>query len=67
MDRLWLPRGNPTAAGIRGEMSLRVDATAGVAMALRQTGVYPIEIKSDERIAAFREEDRKAVTGANEG
>ena len=53
-----LPKGILQQAGISGEMPLLVDATDDGAIILRQAGVYPIEIYSDERIASFLEEDR---------
>ncbi len=53
-----LPKALLQRAGISGEMPLLVDATDDGAIILRQAGVYPIEIYSDERIAAFLEEDR---------
>jgi hypothetical protein len=39
-------------------MPLLLEATDDGAIILRQAGVYPIEIYSDERIAAFMEEDK---------
>jgi len=53
-----LPKAILQQAGISGEMPLLVDATDDGAIVLRQVGVYPIEIYSDERIASFLEEDR---------
>jgi len=53
-----LPKAILQQAGISGEMPLLVDATDDGAIVLRQAGVYPIEIYSDERIASFLEEDR---------
>ena len=53
-----LPKAILRQAGISGETPLLVDATDDGAIVLRQAGVYPIEIYSDERIAAFLEEDR---------
>ena len=53
-----LPKALLQRAGISGEMPLLVDATDDGAIVLRQAGVYPIEIYSDERIASFLEEDR---------
>jgi hypothetical protein len=50
-----LPKAILQQAGIIGETPLLVDDGAIV---LRQAGVYPIEIYSDERIASFMEEDR---------
>jgi bifunctional DNA-binding transcriptional regulator/antitoxin component of YhaV-PrlF toxin-antitoxin module len=53
-----LPKAILQQAGIRGETPLLVDITDDGAIVLRQAGVYPIEIYSDDRIAAFLEEDR---------
>lgn len=53
-----LPKAVLQRAGISGEAPLLVDATDDGAIVLRQAGVYPIEIYSDERIASFLKEDR---------
>jgi bifunctional DNA-binding transcriptional regulator/antitoxin component of YhaV-PrlF toxin-antitoxin module len=53
-----LPKAILQQAGISGETPLLVDITDDGAIVLRQAGVYPIEIYSDERIASFLEEDR---------
>jgi len=53
-----LPKALLQRAGISGETPLLVDATDDGAIVLRQAGVYPIEIYSNERIASFMEEDR---------
>jgi len=52
-----LPKAILQQAGISGETPLLVDITEDGAIVLRQAGVYPIEIYSDERIASFLEED----------
>ena len=56
--QISLPKAILLKAGISGETPLMVDATDDGAIVLRQVGVYPIEIYSDERIASFMEEDR---------
>ena len=56
--QLSLPKAILQQVGISGETPLMVDATDDGAIVLRQVGVYPIEIYSDERIASFVEEDR---------
>jgi AbrB family looped-hinge helix DNA binding protein len=56
--QLSLPKAILQQAGISGETPLLVDATDDGAIVLRPAGVYPIEIYSDERIAAFLDEDR---------
>jgi bifunctional DNA-binding transcriptional regulator/antitoxin component of YhaV-PrlF toxin-antitoxin module len=53
-----LPKALLQRIGINGETPLLAEATDDGAIILRQAGVYPIEIYSDERIAAFLEEDR---------
>ena len=53
-----LPKAILQRAGISGEMPLLVDITDDGAIILRQAGVYPIEIYSDERIASFLAEDK---------
>jgi bifunctional DNA-binding transcriptional regulator/antitoxin component of YhaV-PrlF toxin-antitoxin module len=53
-----LPKALLQQVGISGETPLLVDATDDGAIVLRQAGVYPIEIYSDERIASFLEEDK---------
>ncbi len=52
-----LPKTILRQVGICGETSLLVDITDDGAIVLRQAGVYPIEIYSDERIASFLKED----------
>lgn len=56
--QISLPRALLQRAGISGETPLLLEATDDGAIILRQAGVYPIEIYSDERIAAFMEEDK---------
>jgi len=53
-----LPKAILQQAGISGETPLLVDAMDDGSIILRQVGVYPIEIYSDERIASFLEEDK---------
>ena len=60
-----LPKALLQRAGISGETPLMVDATDDGAIILRQVGVYPIEIYSDERIASFLEEDTMTVEQAS--
>ena len=56
--QLSLPKSILKQLGISGETPLMVDTTDDGAIVLRQVGVYPIEIYSDERIAEFMEQDR---------
>jgi AbrB family looped-hinge helix DNA binding protein len=53
-----LPKAILRKVGISGETPLLVDTTDDGAIVLRQVGVYPIEIYSDERIDTFLEEDK---------
>lgn len=53
-----LPKAILRKVGISGETPLLVDTTDDGAIVLRQVGVYPIEIYSDERIDSFLEEDK---------
>lgn len=43
--------------GVEGEQMMLVDATEDGAIVLRPTGVYPVEIYSEERIREFLAED----------
>jgi bifunctional DNA-binding transcriptional regulator/antitoxin component of YhaV-PrlF toxin-antitoxin module len=56
--QISLPKAILQQAGISGEMPLLVDAMDDGSIVLRQAGVYPIEIYSDDRIASFLEEDK---------
>ncbi|MDD5168444.1 MAG: AbrB/MazE/SpoVT family DNA-binding domain-containing protein [Syntrophales bacterium] len=56
--QLSLPKTILQQVGISGETPLMVDTTDDGAIVLRQVGVYPIEIYSDDCIAAFLEEDK---------
>jgi len=56
--QLSLPKAVLQRVGISGEAPLLVETTDDGAIVLRQVGVYPIEMYSDERIAAFLEEDK---------
>ena len=53
-----LPKVLLQRAGISGETPLLADVTDDGAIVLRQAGVYPIEIYSDERVSTFLEVDR---------
>jgi bifunctional DNA-binding transcriptional regulator/antitoxin component of YhaV-PrlF toxin-antitoxin module len=63
--QLSLPKAILQQAGISGETPLLVDTMDDGAIVLRQAGVYPIEIYSDERIASFLEEDRMTPAQAS--
>jgi AbrB family looped-hinge helix DNA binding protein len=53
-----IPRAVLRSLGIEGEAVLLVETTADGSILLRPTGVYPIEIYSDERVREFLREDR---------
>ena len=59
-----LPKAILQRVGISGETPLLVETTDDGAIVLRQAGVYPIEIYSDERIASFLKEDRMTTEQA---
>jgi len=53
-----IPRAILRRLGISGEQAFLVDTTPDGAIVLKQAGVYPIELYSDERIREFNEADR---------
>jgi bifunctional DNA-binding transcriptional regulator/antitoxin component of YhaV-PrlF toxin-antitoxin module len=53
-----IPRAILRRLGISGEQAFLVDTTPDGAIVLKQAGVYPIEVYSDERIREFDEADR---------
>jgi bifunctional DNA-binding transcriptional regulator/antitoxin component of YhaV-PrlF toxin-antitoxin module len=52
-----IPRAILRRLGISGEQAFLVDTTPDGAIVLKQAGVYPIEIYSDERVRGFDEAD----------
>ncbi len=56
--QLSIPRGVLRRLGIVGEQTLLVDTTADGSIVLRQAGVYPLEIYSEERLKEFEVGDR---------
>ena len=52
-----IPRAILRRLGISGEQAFLVDTTPDGAIVLKQAGVYPIEIYSDERVREFDEAD----------
>jgi bifunctional DNA-binding transcriptional regulator/antitoxin component of YhaV-PrlF toxin-antitoxin module len=52
-----IPKSILRKAGITGEMPMVVHLARDGAIVLRQVGVYPIEIYSEERIREFDEAD----------
>ena len=53
-----IPKAILDRLGIRKETPMLVELTADGAILLRQAGVYPIEIYTEERIREFEELDR---------
>jgi bifunctional DNA-binding transcriptional regulator/antitoxin component of YhaV-PrlF toxin-antitoxin module len=53
-----IPRAVLRRLGIAGEQAFLVDTTPDGAIVLRQAGVYPLEIYSDDRVREFDDEDR---------
>jgi len=63
--QLSIPRAVLRRLGIEGEQTLLVDTTADGSIVLRQAGVYPLEIYSEERVREFEKADRlTAAEGA---
>jgi AbrB family looped-hinge helix DNA binding protein len=56
--QLSIPRAVLRRLGIAGEQTLMVDTTEDGSIVLRQAGVYPLEIYSEERLREFDEGDR---------
>lgn len=52
-----IPRSILDRLGVEGEQMMLVDATEDGSIVLRPTGMYPVEIYSDERISEFLAED----------
>ncbi len=52
-----IPKAILERLGVEGEQMLLVEATDDGAIVLRPTGVYPIELYSEERIEEFLSED----------
>jgi bifunctional DNA-binding transcriptional regulator/antitoxin component of YhaV-PrlF toxin-antitoxin module len=53
-----IPRAILRRLGISGEQAFLVDTTPDGAIVLKQAGVYPIELYSDDRIREFDDSDR---------
>ncbi|MDO8835044.1 MAG: AbrB/MazE/SpoVT family DNA-binding domain-containing protein [Vicinamibacterales bacterium] len=53
-----IPRAILRRLGISGEQAFLVDTTPDGAIVLKQAGVYPIEVYSDDRIREFDDDDR---------
>jgi bifunctional DNA-binding transcriptional regulator/antitoxin component of YhaV-PrlF toxin-antitoxin module len=53
-----IPRAILRRLGIAGEQTLLVEVSAEGSIVLRQAGVYPLEIYSEERLREFEESDR---------
>jgi len=55
--QVTIPRNILKSVGITDETPLLISATPDGSIVLRQAGVYPIEIYTDERIAEFEREN----------
>lgn len=55
--QVTIPRSILKSVGIADETPLLITAAADGSIILRQAGVYPIEIYTDERIAEFEREN----------
>lgn len=55
--QVTIPKAVLKRAGIADDAPLQVAAAADGSIVLRQVGVYPIELYTDERIAAFEREN----------
>jgi AbrB family looped-hinge helix DNA binding protein len=53
-----IPRSVLRRLGIEGDVFMVVDTTADGGILLRQAGVYPLEVYSDDRLREFEEADR---------
>ena len=53
-----IPKSVLDQLGIRKETPMLVEVTADGAILLRQAGVYPIEIYTEDRIREFQQADR---------
>ena len=55
--QVTIPKGVLRQAGIAQDAPLLIAAASDGSIVLRQAGVYPIELYTDERIAAFEREN----------
>ncbi|MFA5786191.1 MAG: AbrB/MazE/SpoVT family DNA-binding domain-containing protein [Actinomycetota bacterium] len=60
-----IPRAVLRRLGIEGEAVLLVETAPDGSIVLKPTGVYPIEIYSDQRVGEFLEEDRLTAEEAS--
>jgi AbrB family looped-hinge helix DNA binding protein len=56
--QLSLPKAVLEQLGIKGEVFMVLETTPDGGILLRQAGVYPLEIYSEERLKEFEEADR---------
>jgi AbrB family looped-hinge helix DNA binding protein len=56
--QVTIPKGILRQTGIPEDSPLLVQAAPDGSIVLRQAGVYPIEVYTDERIRAFEDADR---------
>ncbi len=59
--QLSIPKSVLRKLGIEREVFMLVEATPDGSILLRQAGVYPLEIYSDERVKEFDEADRMTL------
>ena len=64
--RLTLPQSVLEDLGIESEVYLLLEMTPDGGVLLRQAGIHPIEIYSEERLEEFEEIDRMTRDEANE-
>ncbi len=53
--QITIPKSILRAIGLSGEAPLLVETTSDGSIILRQVGIYPIELYTDERIKEFEE------------
>jgi len=59
-----IPRAILRRLGIVGEQTLIVDTTDDGSIILKQAGVYPLEVYSEERLREFEDTDRMTAREA---
>lgn len=60
--QLSIPKNILEKLGIRKGTPMLIEASADGAIVLRQAGIYPLEIYSDDRVREFDESDRLSVS-----
>ena len=59
--QVTIPKGILREVGISGEAPLSVETTKDGTIVLRQVGVYPIEIYTEDRTKEFKGQDRSTA------